>query len=92
MNEIGLKAAAITEALDPEKDFVEEDPFSHLIYFLYICFYVYVKINVSELFKCLFFLLQHLSQTSKILPKIVSKNVRKFGVRKKNFFSTKVRS
>ena len=27
----GFKAAAITEALDPEKDFGEEDPFSHLI-------------------------------------------------------------
>ena len=36
MNEIGLKAAAITEALDPEKDFVEEDPFSHLIFFIYM--------------------------------------------------------
>ena len=29
--ENGFKAAAITEALDPEKDFREEDPFSHLI-------------------------------------------------------------
>ena len=27
----GLKSAAITEALDPEKDFGEEDPFSLLI-------------------------------------------------------------
>ena len=26
-----FKPAAITEALDPEKDFGEEDPFSHLI-------------------------------------------------------------
>ena len=31
MIKIGIKAAAITKALDPEKDFVEEDPFSHLI-------------------------------------------------------------
>ena len=38
----------------------------------------------SELLKCLFFLLQHLSQTSKISPKIGSRSVRKFGVR--NFF------
>ena len=30
MIENGFKAAAITEALDPEKDFGEEDPFSHL--------------------------------------------------------------
>ena len=29
--ETGFKAAPITEALDPEKDFAEEDPFSHLI-------------------------------------------------------------
>ena len=29
--ENGFKAATITEALDPEKDFREEDPFSHLI-------------------------------------------------------------
>ena len=29
--ENGLKAATITEALDPEKDFGEEDPFSLLI-------------------------------------------------------------
>ena len=27
----GFKAAAITEALDPGKDFGEEGPFSHLI-------------------------------------------------------------
>ena len=31
MIENGFKAAAITETLDPEKDFGEEDPFSHLI-------------------------------------------------------------
>ena len=31
MIENGFKAAAITEALDPERDFGEEDPFSHLI-------------------------------------------------------------
>ena len=31
MIENGFKAAAITKALDPEKDFGEEDPFSHLI-------------------------------------------------------------
>ena len=49
MIENGFKASAITEALDPEKDFGEEDPFSHLIQFLCICFYVYVTINVSEL-------------------------------------------
>ena len=42
-------------------------------------FYVYVTINGSELFKCLFFLLQHLSRTSEIRPKIEWKNVRKFG-------------
>ena len=39
------------------------------IVFMYI-FYVYVTINGSELFKCLFFLLQHLSPTSEIRPKI----------------------
>ena len=49
MIENGFKAAAITEGLDPEMDFGEEDPFSHLIQFLCICFYVYVTINVSEL-------------------------------------------
>ena len=54
--ENGFKGAVITEALDPDKDFGEEDPFSHLIQFLCICFYVYVTINVSELFKCLSFL------------------------------------
>ena len=31
MIENGFKAAAIMEALDPERDFGEEDPFSHLI-------------------------------------------------------------
>ena len=40
MIENGFKAAAITEGLDPEMDFGEEDPFSHLIQFLCICFYV----------------------------------------------------
>ena len=38
---------------------------------------MYVTINVAELFKCLFFLLQHLSQTSEIHPKIGSKNDQK---------------
>ena len=46
MIENEFKAAAITEALDPEKDFGEENPFSHLIKFLCICFYAYVTINV----------------------------------------------
>ena len=31
MIENEFKAGAITEALDPEKDFGEENPFSHLI-------------------------------------------------------------
>ena len=31
MIENGFKAAAITETLDPEKDFREEDPFPHLM-------------------------------------------------------------
>ena len=31
MIENGFKAAAITEALYPKKNFKEEDPFSHLV-------------------------------------------------------------
>ena len=77
MIENGFNAAAITEALDPEKDFGEEDTFFHLIWFLCICLYVYVTIHFSELFKCLFFLLQNLSQTFKIRLQIGSKNARK---------------
>ena len=46
MIENGLKAALITGALDPEKDFGEGDPFSHLIQFLCIYFYIYMVINV----------------------------------------------
>ena len=76
MIENGFKAAAITKALDPEKDFGEEDPFSHLYsFYVYVfMYYVYVT-NVSELFKCLFFLLQHLIQTSEIHPKMGAKNL-----------------
>ena len=34
--ENGFKAAVVTETLDPEKDFEEENPFSQFLCFMYL--------------------------------------------------------